>query len=119
LASNAVDGRYSIYDPGIPDINITSTLDEANAWWMVDLGSSYALTSVDVWAREDCCPTQASDLDIQRSLDGSTWTTVATVTGAAGRPTRLAISGTGRYVRIRKRSGTERLALVEVEVFGY
>jgi hypothetical protein len=119
VAANAVDGRYSIFDPGIPDLNLTSTNDELNAWWQVDLGASFSLTLVDVWAREDCCFTQASNFDIQTSADAVTWTTRATVSGSAGRPTSTTISGAGRYVRIRKRSGTERLALVEVEVFGF
>lgn len=50
FASNAIDGNTG----GVWGTDLlTHTESEANAWWQVDLGSSWAIDSIDVWNRTD------------------------------------------------------------------
>jgi len=68
----------------------------ATEWWQVDLGANRTFDTVDVtW--EDAF---ASGYSIQVSNDGTTFTTVATVTGAPGLVRTTVPPVTGRYVRI-------------------
>ncbi|MCM2417121.1 discoidin domain-containing protein [Streptomyces sp. RKAG293] len=84
-------------------------------WLQVDLGSSSAISQVVLkWENH------ATAYKIQVSDDGTTWTTpYSTTTGAGGTET-LAISATGRYVRMY---GTARVngygySLWEFQVYG-
>ena len=52
VAGSAVDGNT---DGAFFDYSVTSTNQELNAWWQVDLGSSAAVNSVVVWNRMDSC----------------------------------------------------------------
>jgi hypothetical protein len=58
-----------------------------------------------------------ADFDVKLSRDGDTWTSTLHVAGQAGQPSILDFGGkTGRYVRVQL-TGTNFLALTEVEVF--
>jgi beta-glucanase (GH16 family) len=84
-------------------------------WIYVDLGQSYALSRVVL--RWEAAYGRA--YQVQVSSNATTWTTIKTVTGGDGGVDDLAVSGTGRYVRIL---GTERAtpygySLFELEVY--
>jgi hypothetical protein len=65
-------------------------------WLQVDLGRSTAVTQVVLqWEAA-----YGRAFQLQVSEDATTWTTVATVTDGTGGTQRLAVSGTGRYVRM-------------------
>ncbi|WP_414635962.1 discoidin domain-containing protein, partial [Actinophytocola sp.] len=65
-------------------------------WIRVDLGARATLTRVDL----DWEAAYARSFQIQVSDDATTWTTVySTTTGTGGNQT-LAVTGTGRYVRM-------------------
>ncbi|MET7394323.1 ThuA domain-containing protein [Dactylosporangium sp. NPDC005572] len=86
-------------------------------WIQVDLGQSYAIDRVKLtWEGA-----YGSAYQIQTSANGTTWTTVKTVTGAdGGVDEHTGLGATGRYVRI---NGTTRAtawgySLWEFEVYG-
>jgi galactose oxidase len=112
-AALAVDGNtLSVTDTGLSQTN-----SDPQAWWQVDLGSTQAIGRVHVWRRTDCCLDRLADFDVKLSRDGDAWTSTLHVAGQAGQPSILDFSGkTGRYVRVQL-TGTNFLALTEVEVF--
>nr|MDT0657733.1 ThuA domain-containing protein [Micromonospora sp. DSM 115978] len=86
-------------------------------WIQVDLGQSYALDRVRlVWETA-----YGSAYQIQTSANGSTWTTVRSVTGGdGGEDDHVGLGATGRYVRVH---GTARgtawgYSLFTFEVYG-
>jgi F5/8 type C domain-containing protein/glycosyl hydrolase family 64 (putative beta-1,3-glucanase) len=85
-------------------------------WLQVDLGATATITSVTLnWEAA-----YARSFQIQTSANGSTWTTIYTTTTGAGGVQNLAVSGSGRYVRM---NGTVRAtpygySLWEFQVFG-
>ena len=87
-----------------------------NQWLQVDLGSVRTISSVKLqWEAA-----YAKAFQIQVSTNGTTWTTVATVTNGTGGTQTVAASGSGRYVRMQ---GTTRAtgygySLYEFQVFG-
>ena len=65
-------------------------------WLQVDLGATHTLTAVDLnWETAF-----ATAFKIQTSNDGTTWTTVYSTTSGTGGVQNLAVSGSGRYVRM-------------------
>ncbi|HYN83660.1 MAG TPA: discoidin domain-containing protein [Pyrinomonadaceae bacterium] len=124
-AARAVDGDT---DGGWTHNSVTATLQEAQAWWEVDLGASRQIDSIKVWNRTDCCgsrlanfyvlvsdtPFASTDLTATLSQPGVSGFHTA---GQAGRPTTINVSRTGRYVRVQL-TGTNYLSLAEVEVIG-
>ncbi|GIM96199.1 discoidin domain-containing protein [Paractinoplanes toevensis] len=85
-------------------------------WLQVDLGATATITSVTLnWEAAS-----AKSFQIQTSANGSTWTTIYSTTTGAGGVQTLAVSGSGRYVRM---NGTVRAtpygySLWEFQVFG-
>jgi hypothetical protein len=85
-------------------------------WIAVDLGTSATVSSVKlVWEAA-----YARAFQLQTSTDGSTWSTVKSVTGATGGTVSYPVNATGRYVRLY---GTSRAtgygySLWEFEVYG-
>ncbi|XVV13239.1 discoidin domain-containing protein [Actinoplanes sp. CA-131856] len=85
-------------------------------WLQVDLGSSQAITRVELnWETA-----AAKAFQIQVSNNATTWTNVYSTTTATGGVQSLNVSGTGRYVRMY---GTQRTtgygySLWEFKVFG-
>ncbi|GAA3464812.1 discoidin domain-containing protein [Saccharothrix longispora] len=85
-------------------------------WLRVDLGSTAVLDRVVLnWEAA-----HATAFQVQTSADGAAWTTVHTTSNGAGGTQDLAISGSGRYVRVL---GTARAtgygySLWEFQVYG-
>uniref|UniRef100_A0ABM0MTL4 Pentraxin fusion protein-like n=1 Tax=Saccoglossus kowalevskii TaxID=10224 RepID=A0ABM0MTL4_SACKO len=64
-ASNAVDGNtHTNWNSG----SCTSTKDNQNAWWKVDLGGNYLVHEVIVTNRLDCCETRILNAEIRVGL---------------------------------------------------
>ena len=124
-SANAVDGNNN----GNHNNNsITHTLNEQNAWWEIDLEEINNLSSVKLWNRTNCCADRLTDFHVLVSDVPFTSTDLnATINqsgvsdyhfpGTAGRETDIILDRTGRYLRVQL-SGTERLQLAEVEIFG-
>ena len=106
-AANAVDG------------NLTTRWSSAFSdpqWLEVDLGAVYDIHSVVLYWEH----AYATAFQIQVSDNGSTWTDLyPTISGYEGKQT-LAVSGSGRYVRMygTKRSTSYGYSLYEFQVFG-
>ena len=85
-------------------------------WLQVDLGATATITSVTLtWEAA-----YAKSFQIQTSADGSTWTTVYSTTTGTGGTQTVAVTGSGRYIRMY---GTVRAtpygySLWEFQVFG-
>ena len=85
-------------------------------WIRVDLGATFAINRVVL--RWETAFGRAYQL--QTSNDGTTWTTIRTTTNGVGGVEDLAVTGTGRFVRM---NGTARgtqwgYSLFEFEVYG-
>ncbi len=106
-AAAAVDG-----DPGT---RWSSTFSDPQ-WIRVDLGATAAIDQVRlVWETA-----YATAFQIQVSPDGNTWTNIYSTTTGTGGTQTLAVTGSGRYVRMH---GTTRAigygySLWEFQVFG-
>lgn len=124
-AWHAVDGNTNgNYFAG----SVTHTLGGSQDWWQVDLGGSYAIQSVRVWKRTDCCADESSNFyvfvsdvpfastDLAATL-GQAGVSAYYTPGQAGTPTTLPAARTGRYVRVQ-RASQGILSLAEVEVMG-
>lgn len=85
-------------------------------WIRIDLGSAATITQVKLqWETA-----YASAFQLQTSTDLSTWTTIYSTTGGTGGTQTLAVSGSGRYIRMY---GTTRAtgygySLFEFQVYG-
>jgi hypothetical protein len=126
-ASNAADGNTDgVYTDG----SLSHTNLDANAWWQVDLGASASISSIVVWNRTDCCGSRLSDYwvfvsdtpflptDTPATLQSRANTYSSHQTAAPNPSSTVSISGAqGRYVRVQL-SGTNYLALAEVQVYG-
>jgi hypothetical protein len=85
-------------------------------WLQVDLGASATISRVVLnWEAA-----YASAFQIQTSANGSSWTTVYSTTTGAGGTQDLAVSGSGRYVRVygTARSTQYGYSLWEFQVYG-
>jgi F5/8 type C domain/Beta-1,3-glucanase len=65
-------------------------------WLQVDLGSSQTICQVTL----DWEAAYATAFQIQTSADGTTWTTIYSTTTGTGGTQTLAVTGTGRYIRM-------------------
>jgi hypothetical protein len=96
------------------------TQEEAEPWAIIDLGQPTRIGSIRVYNRADGYEEQALPLEVQISMDGVSYTTVAWQDRVFTQawPWRIRLKErTGRYVRLRV--GRESvLCLSEVEVFG-
>jgi len=91
-ASNAVDGNTGT--------RWSSAFSDPQ-WIRVDLGQTYSITHVTLtWEAA-----YGKSYQIQTSPDGNTWTTIFSTTTGDGGTDDLAVSGTGRYIRM---NGTVR-----------
>jgi hypothetical protein len=85
-------------------------------WLTVDLGATHTISQVALYWES----AYAKAFQIQTSNDGTTWTTIYSTTTGTGGTQTLAVSGTGRYIRMY---GTVRAtgygySLWEFQVFG-
>jgi len=124
LASRAVDGNTNGDYFGAN--SVSHTLEEANAWWQVDLGSLDSIVEIKIWNRTDCCSERLSNFFILVSPAPFTSTDLnSTISqpgvsafhapSQAGVPTIITVGKTGRYVRVQL-VGKNYLSLAEVEV---
>lgn len=110
-AANAVDGN--------PGTRWESTHGVSPSWLMVDLGSNRSLTQVVI----DWEAANAANYEVQGSTNGTSWTTLKTITGAAfgNRTDSHTIGGLYRYVRIyatqRSAGNTWGYSLFELKVY--
>ncbi len=110
-AANAVDGN--------PATRWESNHGVSPSWLMVDLGSSRALTQVVI----DWEAANAANYEVQGSTNGTSWTTLKTVTGGAfgNRTDTHAVSGSYRYVRVyataRSTGNTWGYSIFELKVY--
>jgi hypothetical protein len=126
VASNAVDGNT---DGNYFHGSVAHTNGDPNAWWQVDLGASDAIATITIWNRTECCADRLNDYWVFVSNTAfQSSDTPATLQGRAGTwsshqitipnpASSLAVNTNGRYVRVQL-SGTNYLALAEVQVFG-
>jgi RHS repeat-associated protein len=122
-ASRAVDGNT---DGIFSNNSVTHTLNDANAWWHVDLGQVETIGTIQIWNRVEF-PERLTNFYVFVSDVPFTSTNLTTTlnqagvssyqtTGQCGFPTELAINRTGRYVRVQL-AGTNYLSLAEVQVW--
>jgi hypothetical protein len=101
-ASSAENGSFTA--PMAVDGNAGTRWSSAFSdpqWLQVDLGASHTISQVTLnWETA-----VAKAFQIQASADGATWTTLASTTTSAGGNQTLAVTGSGRYVRMY---GTQR-----------
>ena len=106
-ASAAVDGSlYTRWSSAFSDPQ----------WLRIDLGSVAAISKVVLqWD-----PSYAKAYQIQTSHDGQTWTTVYLTNHGGGGTETIALSGTGRFIRMyaTERSTQWGYSLWEFEVYG-
>ena len=124
-AANAIDGNLD----GDHNVgSLTHTLFDNNAWWEIDLGEIYNLSSVKLWNRTICCADRLSNFyvlvsDVPFNSTGlNTTINQSDVTefhfpGTAGRETDINLNRSGRYLRVQL-GGANALQLAEVEIFG-
>ncbi len=127
VASSAVDGNT---DGNFFDGSVSHTNDDPNAWWEVDLGYSTTVSSIVIWNRTDCCGSRLSDYwvfvsdtpflstDTPATLQNRPGTWSSHQTTQPNPSVSVSIpQAQGRYVRVQL-SGTNYLALAEVQVYG-
>jgi len=123
----AVDGNTDgVYFDG----SVTSTNDDVNAWWEVDLGSPGDIQQINIWNRTDCCqdrlsdywvfisntPFQPTDTPATLATRAGTW--ASHQTSMPNPETVIPVGGTaGEYVRVQL-TGQNYLSLAEVQVMG-
>ncbi|MEN0128318.1 MAG: discoidin domain-containing protein [Brevundimonas sp.] len=117
-ASSVESADYTPAKAAVDGDNGTRWSSQASdsQWLQVDLGSSKTIGSVQLrWETA-----YAKAFTIQTSQDGTSWTTVATVTNGTGGNQTVAAPGTGRYVRINltQRATGYGYSLWEFQVFG-
>ena len=124
-ASRAVNGSTN----GTFSANASSsTNSNTNAWWQVDLGATYALDSIQLWNRTDCCANRLSNFYVfvaNTNISGRSFTSLVNDASvwryySSGQaPSKLDIPANlnGRYVRVQL-AGTNYLTLAEVQVYG-
>ncbi|GAA2542327.1 hypothetical protein GCM10010435_07450 [Winogradskya consettensis] len=106
-ASNAVDGNAGT--------RWSSAFSDPQ-WLQVDLGGTANVSSIVL----DWETAYARTFNLQISANASTWTNLKTgLTGAVGRQT-VAVSGSGRYVRVQSTARATQwgVSLAEFEVYG-
>ncbi len=119
VSERAVDGDTNGF---YGNASVTHTLNQAAAWWEVDLGFPADIVRIDLWNRDGCCQSRLSDYYVLVSAspnpepDGAV-TFQQRELATAGYPTSIQVDGSGRYVRIQK-AGTGPLSLAEVQVWG-
>uniref|UniRef100_A0A8C6XUY2 Fucolectin tachylectin-4 pentraxin-1 domain-containing protein n=1 Tax=Naja naja TaxID=35670 RepID=A0A8C6XUY2_NAJNA len=122
VARKAVDGNCS--GRWIGQNSCTHTKREREPWWYVDLGSQYAISSVVVKSREDCCGERLRGAEIRVgdcvTDHGKSNPLCGTITDTRlGAISTIPCNGlVGRYVTVTVPGCTVSLALCEVEVYG-
>ncbi|MEM7132887.1 MAG: SdrD B-like domain-containing protein [Chloroflexota bacterium] len=120
----AIDGNTNgNYGAG----SVTHTGNQANAWWHLDLGQVYDITTIRLWNRTDCCGDRLQNFHVFVSDVPFSSTNLNTTLNQAGVDSQqvttqpnpsveLTFNRTGRYIRVQQ-AGTSVLSLAEVQVF--
>ena len=126
-SSNAVDGiRNGNYYAG----STVHTNPDVLAWWYVDLGADYSVSSIDFYNRSDCCSSRIigatigvfSSMPYTGSMPAPVWSATFMSDGmTTGTPGELLTSfspggAVGRYVGVSQ--SNQYLQIAEVEVNG-
>ena len=121
--SLAVDGNTNgDYSAG----SVFHTVFESNAWWYVDLGASYHISTVRIWNRTDCCADRLFPFQVALQSVFDAALNSGTVFGGIGAPNGNVGTNpilvdthgaTGRFVKVQLES-PNYFHLAEVEVFG-
>ncbi|XP_067300745.1 fucolectin-1-like [Pseudorasbora parva] len=121
FAQKAIDGNRGLQQV---HTGCSSTLNETNPWWRLDLHDVYRVSKVVVTNRNDCCAEQLDGLEIHigNSLEnnGNSNPICAVIPAiAAGESYSYSCSEMeGRYVNLILPGNKKILTLCEVEVFG-
>ncbi len=124
-ATLAIDGNT---DGNFFDNSVTHTNAEYQPWWQLDLGATYAIDTINLWNRTDCCAERLSNFYIlvseQPFVSNNLTSTLSQpgvtgyyIPGQGSYPTAKSVQRSGRYVRVQL-TGTNYLSLAEVEVLG-
>ena len=113
-ASHAVDGNT---DGNYFNASVTHTNGGNQDWWLVDLGASYLIQSVEVWNRTDCCGDRLTNFNVILLDANQGVVNTVNFPGQAGTPSTISISGAARYVKVQL-VGNNILSLAEVKVWG-
>uniref|UniRef100_A0A8C1YQL9 Fucolectin tachylectin-4 pentraxin-1 domain-containing protein n=1 Tax=Cyprinus carpio TaxID=7962 RepID=A0A8C1YQL9_CYPCA len=107
FAEKAIDGNRGLQQLYT---GCSSTLNETNPWWRLDLRDVYRVSEVVITNRKDCCAEQINGTEIRigNSLENNGTNNPMTETDM-----------TGRYVIIHIPGDWKILTLCEVEVYGY
>ncbi|XP_042584820.1 uncharacterized protein LOC109074236 [Cyprinus carpio] len=121
FAEKAIDGNRGLQQL---DTGCSSTLNQTNPWWRVDLAHIYKVSRVVVTNRNDCCTEQINGAEIRigNSLEnnGNNNPICAIIPAIpAGESFSYSCGGMeGRYVNLIIPGDMKTLTLCEVEVFG-
>lgn len=116
-ASLAIDGNKN---GALANGSVTQTNSESNAWWQVDLGSSYPVGEISVHTRTDaCCIDDLADFTVF-VLDNNNDTTYSKYYRTAPDTAFTFDAGgaIGKTIKVQSHL-TSALSLAEVEVYQY
>ncbi|KAG1925984.1 fucolectin [Pimephales promelas] len=122
FAGNAIDGNRGLQQLYT---GCSSTLNQTNPWWRLDLHDVYRVSNVVITNRRDCCAEQINGAEIRigNSLEnnGSNNPICAVIPAIpAGESYNYSCGGMdGRYVIVHIPGDQKRLGLCEVEIYGY
>ena len=118
VASRAIDGNT---DGNYNDDSVTHTNSEANAWWEVDLGTTYPIGDINIFNRtNNCCVDRLTNFTVSVvSANGTT--TFSQSFNSVPNPSITVNAGgaLGTIVRVELNENNTPLSLAEVEVFGF
>ncbi|XP_045900565.1 uncharacterized protein LOC123968112 [Micropterus dolomieu] len=121
VPERAIDGNHA---SSWPEGSCAHTRRDQNPWWSLDLLKTYAISTVTVTNRRDCCPERLNGAEIRIGnclIDNSNANPRCAVISsiAAGTTQTFVCKGMeGRYVNIVIPGRQEYLTLCEVEVTG-
>uniref|UniRef100_A0A673I394 Fucolectin tachylectin-4 pentraxin-1 domain-containing protein n=1 Tax=Sinocyclocheilus rhinocerous TaxID=307959 RepID=A0A673I394_9TELE len=122
FAEKAIDGNRGLQQL---HTGCSSTLNETNPWWRLDLRDVYRVSEVVITNRKDCCAEQinGAEIHIGNSLEnnGTNNPICAVIPDIpAGESNNYLCDGLeGRYMIIHIPGDWKILTLCEVEVYGY
>jgi len=125
-AAKAIDGGTN---GDFQAFTLSHTDLASEAWWEVDLGSSFELSRIEIFNRTDCCSEALQNFHVLVSDAPFTSTSLAATqsqpgvldlaqTGIAPTQSTIALARRGRFVRIQLEAA-DYLQLAEVEIYGY
>ncbi len=118
-ASLSVDGSMVCDEIVEVGVSITNPGAGATAWWMVDLGYAFKISSIYITGRSASWAIQSSDLEVRVGNDGANGgygnPVCASNVNAAGRTIAAPCAAVGRFVTI-DRMTSSYLSLCEVQV---